>query len=59
MELYNLERDPRELDDMSSAEAGVVKELVSELEAWRGGSLRLGISDPENMERIKALGYLE
>jgi len=59
VELYHLERDPGELDDRAAAEPAMVAELVTALEEWRGGSLRLGESDAENMERIKALGYIE
>ena len=59
VELYDLSTDPGELHDLSGERPEDVAELARALEVWRGGELRLGQADADNMERIKALGYIE
>ena len=37
----------------------VVDRLASDLERWRRGKLRIARPDPENLLRLRALGYVE
>ena len=57
-ELYDLERDPGELVDLSLQDPARVAELKRVLDAWRRGAVRVaGRPDPENLERLRSLGY--
>ncbi|HPJ72062.1 MAG TPA: hypothetical protein PK636_05210, partial [bacterium] len=66
--LYNIENDPQETDDVSVRYPEVAEELMNRLRAVRMESSRRraeedlrqvpGEMDIENMERLKALGYL-
>jgi arylsulfatase A-like enzyme len=57
--LLNLARDPGEFRDVSERHPRIVEELASAIEDWREGELRYSAPDAQNLERIKALGYLE
>ena len=59
VELYNLQQDPQELNNVVDENPDVVAELAAALEVWRSGSLRTGTPHFENMEVLKALGYVE
>lgn len=59
LELYDLASDPGELRDVSAERPADVKRLAGLLEDWRGGAVDIAVPDAENMERIKALGYVE
>jgi len=63
-ELYDLRRDPRELQNLYSAEAASAKPLETELEAVTADSARRALTAPtreidrETEEMLRALGYL-
>ena len=59
MELYDLSTDPQELNDLSSSHETDLPPLVGALESWRGGAVELALPDEQNMEEIRALGYVE
>ena len=59
VELYDLATDPQELQDVASVRPDDAQRLADILEKWRGGALDIAVPDAENMERIKALGYIE
>ena len=65
IELFDLGRDPREmdrLDDGGSREAleSRLAEYLAEAAARRGGKTRPEVElDPEDLERLRALGYLK
>ena len=59
VELYDLATDPQELQDVASVRPDDAQCLADTLEKWRGGALDIAVPDAENMERIKALGYIE
>lgn len=65
-QLFDLQEDPGELNDLSSAKPEVVGRLKRQLEDHLADSLALGTLDvesaemPEDLqERLKALGYLD
>jgi arylsulfatase A-like enzyme len=67
-ELYDVERDPLEQEDLAAERPDVVTGLVQRLEAWRAAvsAVRLepeaaaeGATSPEELERLKALGYVQ
>ncbi len=67
-ELYDHRRDPRDLDDVAAQNPEVVERLATMMESWRqvAESERLesestSIEDmsPEELERLKALGYVQ
>ncbi len=65
-QLYNLSNDPQERLDLSAARRDVTARLAAELEAFRS-SLRPHAAaetyeyelDPEGVERLRGLGYVE
>ena len=65
--LYDLARDPGERHDLSAASPATAADLRSAIEAWRRESLDLGqmfvagerTLDPEVIERLRSLGYLD
>lgn len=59
LELYDLSADPGELRNISAERPEDTKRLAELLETWRGGAVDIAVPDAENMERIKALGYVE
>jgi len=58
-ELYDLNSDPEEKNNIAESHPDVVDSLASAIEDWRGNAITIGRPDPENMEQIKALGYIE
>lgn len=59
-ELYNLERDPLELDDLSSQEPELLASLFQELEEFRKGETQgrdVGPLSEEDEDVMGALGY--
>jgi choline-sulfatase len=59
LELYDLAHDPAERTNLASQRPADVKVLAEAIEAWRGGAVDIAVPDAENMEQIKALGYVE
>ncbi|MAG33187.1 MAG: hypothetical protein CL908_20100 [Deltaproteobacteria bacterium] len=59
LELYGLDEDPGELENLAAARPEVADRLLDQLERWREGEIELGRPDPANMKRIEALGYVE
>ncbi len=59
VELYDLDADPGELHDVAADHPEVVRELRAALSDWRRGTVPAGAADPDNMEAIRALGYVE
>ncbi len=67
VELYDLDRDPREQLDLASREVQQVEELQRALQAWvraaREQAKHLGESgfeqDPEMVRALKSLGYIQ
>ncbi len=66
--LYDVERDPFEQTDLSAQHPDVVSRLAQGLEAWRSAvaGVRLesetaepGATSPEELERLKAMGYVQ
>jgi len=65
-ELFDLEEDPMETKNVAQANPEVVARLRGRLEARLAGHLDAevleiepGIDDPEHLERLRALGYIE
>lgn len=62
IELYELEKDPREQRNVALDHPDVVKRLTAEIDAWRGRELRTDLPsqevDPETLEELRALGYV-
>lgn len=56
-ELYHLGRDPEETVNLAGQQSQRVSEMWQELRSWREGSLPGGPPDPENIERLRSLGY--
>ena len=59
LELYDLAADPGELRNVVGDRPEDAKRIAGALEGWRGGAVDIAVPDAENMERIKALGYIE
>ena len=65
IELFDLERDPREkerLDALGSREAleSRLAAYLAEADARRGGKKRPPVElDPEDLERLRSLGYVK
>jgi hypothetical protein len=65
IQVYDLESDPMELEDLSTSRPELASRLLGMLEEW--GSAQeahapvppLDISDPKLREQLKALGYIE
>ncbi|GJM45564.1 MAG: hypothetical protein DHS20C21_24060 [Gemmatimonadota bacterium] len=60
-ELYNLERDARETNNVFAAQPGIVEELLSrieDLDPFVDGPFGEG-DDAEAIERLRALGYVD
>lgn len=59
-ELYNLEKDPGERDNLAGKEKGRVAEMESRLAAMLEGekARKTKAMDPETAERLRSLGYL-
>ncbi len=64
-EVYDLLRDPGELEDLSETQPELRDQLLGQLEAWmaaQGNNAApepLEISDPETREQLRSLGYIE
>jgi arylsulfatase A-like enzyme len=59
-ELYHLERDPGELRNVATDHSDRVDAYTEQLDLWRSGRTReSGSIDLENLEKIRALGYVE
>lgn len=65
-ELYDIASDPFERNDVAAEQPEVVERLTARLEARLAGhldaevlELEPGIDDPEHLERLRALGYIE
>ncbi|MDP6978284.1 MAG: sulfatase [Myxococcota bacterium] len=65
-ELYDVATDPLEQSNVAAANPDVVARLTARLEARIAGHLDAevleiepGIDDPEHLERLRALGYIE
>jgi arylsulfatase A-like enzyme len=63
-ELYALSEDPKEQRNLCGTDQARAKELESSLEAWQSQTLEyVGGStqqiDPETLERLKSLGYVQ
>lgn len=59
VELYNLENDPGELDNIARENSATTKKLMQALGKWRKRKFNTAVLDPENMTRLKKLGYVE
>jgi tetratricopeptide (TPR) repeat protein len=57
-ELYEIVRDPRETEDRVLADASVARSMKKELAAYPAGLVAPSHVDPDQAERLKALGYL-
>jgi arylsulfatase A-like enzyme len=67
-ELYDLANDPLDRNDVAAEHPDVVRELVAALEAWRAEAAKVRLVPeapapealaPEELERLRALGYVE
>ncbi len=62
MELFNLEEDPLEKNDLSQQEPTIVNEMTKLLEDWEKGITKATVSrtrlSPERIEQLKSFGYL-
>jgi arylsulfatase len=62
--LFDLEADPPEADDQAERRPEIRNRLQAELEAWtqeqrsRSGEAPTAIIDPDEAEKLKALGYM-
>ncbi len=65
VEVYDLQSDPGELNDLSVLEPELSSRLLSQLEAWNAAqedprpSQPVEISDPETRDQLRALGYID
>jgi arylsulfatase A-like enzyme len=65
VEVYDLQSDPGELNDLSVLEPELSSRLLSQLEAWSAAqedprpSQPVEISDPETRDQLRALGYID
>ena len=63
LELFDLETDPKELENLAEQEPERVDRLRAEVEAWRQAHTREVAEDvlpsPEDRARLEALGYAE
>jgi arylsulfatase A-like enzyme len=64
-ELYDLDRDPSELEDLALARPGDVESLQASLKSWNQRTTPLdpgeqGVQfDPEHLQRLRDLGYAQ
>jgi arylsulfatase A-like enzyme len=67
LELYDLDEDPGELDNISNGHPDVVERLTKVLDTWLSSGLRmkqgetidLEALDPQAVEMLRDLGYVE
>ncbi len=64
MELYHLGRDPREQTDLSAGHPEIAEPLSRSLQAWLAAQSSNAAEesspiDPETIEKLRALGYLQ
>ena len=65
IQVYDLESDPMELEDLSTSRPELASRLLGMLEEWRSAQEAhapvppLDITDPKLREQLKALGYIE
>lgn len=62
-ELYNIERDPKELDDLVAKRPALVAEMTQELQGYMDDHAAAGVDsavrvDQETLRRLMSLGYL-
>lgn len=67
-EVYDLQNDPEELENIADREPELRKQLVARLEAWSESlgepappttSTPVEMTDPQTQEQLRALGYIE
>jgi arylsulfatase A-like enzyme len=62
-QLFDLQEDPDEVDNLAPERADVVKQLARPLRPWISKKPipkgQISVSDPETLERLKALGYVQ
>ena len=58
-ELYRLDTDPGELTNLRAQEPAQVDAMLPLLSEWRKSATQVGTKDLENIEALKALGYVE
>jgi arylsulfatase A-like enzyme len=68
VELYDVRKDPEEQVDLAAAETARVQELLEALDRWQSRTQQLSRGpiegdeaelDPEALERLRSLGYLD
>ncbi|MCP4906589.1 MAG: hypothetical protein GY910_16565, partial [bacterium] len=63
LELFDLESDPEERENLVDREAERVKQMREEIAAWRKAHTReekdVRLPTPEERARLEALGYTE
>lgn len=60
VQLFDVERDPREHRDLSGQRPAVTRKLREALVDWQGrGSARTTGADPKRLEALRAIGYIE
>lgn len=65
LELFDLVKDPKELDNLAERRPRITQTLMARLESWRarqaatGGDAPEQTLSPQAVERLKALGYVE
>jgi arylsulfatase A-like enzyme len=68
VELYDVRKDPEEQVDLAAAETARVQELLETLDRWQSRTQQLSRGptegdeaelDPEALERLRSLGYLD
>ena len=62
VELYDLEKDPREQRNLAADHPDIVQKLTAEIDAWRKSELREDLPSqevaPKTLEELRALGYV-
>jgi arylsulfatase A-like enzyme len=59
VEVYDLQVDPGEMDDVFQDRAIEATALGGAIEVWRGDRVNIDMPDLENQESLRALGYVE
>lgn len=63
VELFDLEKDPGEMENLAEELPDVTRELITDLEAWFAGYREADTSalelDPEDIESLRSLGYID